>query len=31
MSPNRLFLCTAGDGLWRGEYVSGSDWSWKQE
>jgi hypothetical protein len=28
---SRLFLCTAGAGLWRGEYESGSDWTWKQE
>jgi hypothetical protein len=27
----RLFLCTNADGLWRGEWVSGSTWTWRQE
>ena len=30
-SPQRLFLCTNGSGLWRGEYAGGSTWTWKQE
>jgi hypothetical protein len=28
---SRLFLGTAGSGLWRGDHVSGSEWLWKQE
>jgi hypothetical protein len=31
VSPARLFLCTSSTGLWRGDHVSGSEWSWKQE
>ena len=27
----RLFLGTNGSGLWRGDYASGSVWTWKQE
>jgi len=28
---SRLFLGTNGSGLWRGDYASGSTWTWKQE
>ncbi len=26
-----LFLCTTSAGLWRGDFASGSIWTWKQE
>lgn len=30
--PQRLYLCTNSDGLWRGEWVAASStWSWRQE
>lgn len=29
--PQRLFLCTNGSGLWRGEYAGSGIWTWKQE
>ncbi len=31
VSPANLFLCTNHSGLWRGDYASGSLWTWKQE
>ena len=31
VSPANLFLCTNRSGLWRGDYASGSTWTWKQE
>ena len=31
VSPQRLFLCTNGSGLWRGEYAGSGIWTWKQE
>ncbi len=29
--PPSLFLCTTNAGLWRGDFASGSTWTWKQE
>jgi hypothetical protein len=31
LAQSRLFLCTSGAGLWRGDYIDGTYWSWKQE
>jgi hypothetical protein len=28
---HRLFVCTNRSGLWRGDFASGSTWTWKQE